>query len=560
MMDSRDIRYGRHLRYKLLTACISMIMLVQFEISSGFQPKTNVNVNFGGKNASQMHMSHTETETDIYEDCYRRAEAEHEKEIANGSIVFGHSCIDANNQHDEQTDSKAEFNGSRIDVESDDASFTLDAGIGNAGPDEFKLKNGHLIHGTTKPIFTPQECQAMIDEARATITKGQLKSNNSNSNSNSIARGNAELGEARLSELPMARQLLQTGILDRTLLPFLKSRFGTADTSAENIHDNDILTEDDELVVYDGLIIGHLGPSRTQPVHRDSSLLTLNVALSPLEGYKNGGGTYFESVVHKDLGSSTSNAHRIGTVHIEQGHVLCHAGGVMHAGIGIDEGERWIMVLFVLSKKHVQIARRLHAMGGRITSGYDTRPDSTTTPEIDEAETIYAAGMKVAPKDHLLVSSIGSIYNQRGDHQKAEQCLRDAATYYPPCHKAAMGLGQMLMARGQMLMALDAFNGVLGTIGESDLRDGAWGALKAVGWNARMNAAQCSLTVAQTQLQSNEGGDSDSDKARQWAKHQLPQTLQELEIILQPIQQDEGRAHIISMINAAEEMLELANQ
>lgn len=133
-----------------------------------------------------------------------------------------------------------------------------------------------------------------------------------------------------------------------------------------------------------------------------------------------------------------------------------------------------------------------------------------------------------------------------------------------------MGLGQLLTLKGAPLAALLVYNKILETIGKSDLRDGAWGPLKAVGWNARRNAAQCALIVAHKKLHFDKGGSSSDDRknvvnsdaideGRMWAKHQLPYTLGQLEIVLQPLQRDEDRAEIISMIDVARDMLVQAN-
>jgi hypothetical protein len=44
-----------------------------------------------------------------------------------------------------------------------------------------------------------------------------------------------------------------------------------------------------DLAVYDGLILGSITPSISQPVHRDASLLTLNIALSSHTDFQGGG-------------------------------------------------------------------------------------------------------------------------------------------------------------------------------------------------------------------------------------------------------------------------------
>ena len=77
--------------------------------------------------------------------------------------------------------------------------------------------------------------------------------------------------------MPKTRALLQETLQTR-FYPLLKNQFGV-----------------DDLVLYDGLVLGKQAPTRSQPIHRDASLLTLNVALSALDDY-DGGGTYIEAL------------------------------------------------------------------------------------------------------------------------------------------------------------------------------------------------------------------------------------------------------------------------
>jgi len=51
----------------------------------------------------------------------------------------------------------------------------------------------------------------------------------------------------------------------------------------------------DNVVLYDGLVMGNHAPTRSQPIHQDASFLTLNVALNSMDDYE-GGGTYIEAL------------------------------------------------------------------------------------------------------------------------------------------------------------------------------------------------------------------------------------------------------------------------
>ena len=47
-----------------------------------------------------------------------------------------------------------------------DSYITHSVGVGNAGPDEFVLRNGHLVHATAQPVLTAEECEALMCTAR----------------------------------------------------------------------------------------------------------------------------------------------------------------------------------------------------------------------------------------------------------------------------------------------------------------------------------------------------------------------------------------------------------
>ena len=100
-----------------------------------------------------------------------------------------------------------------------------------------------------------------------------------------------------------------------------------------------------QLAVDDALIVGYdAAANATQmPAHRDSALVTINIALSDSADYT-GGGTLIEA--SGDV------------VRMEMGHAALHASGVRHAGHHITAGTRWVMVLFVFSREVPQLAWR----------------------------------------------------------------------------------------------------------------------------------------------------------------------------------------------------------
>jgi predicted 2-oxoglutarate/Fe(II)-dependent dioxygenase YbiX len=66
-------------------------------------------------------------------------------------------------------------------------------------------------------------------------------------------------------------------------------------------------------------------------LHKDGSFLSVNILLSNPSDFE-GGGTFFNDNTISSL---------------EQGDVLVHSGNVMHSGVKIQKGTRYILVAFV---------------------------------------------------------------------------------------------------------------------------------------------------------------------------------------------------------------------
>jgi hypothetical protein len=404
---------------------------------------------------------------------------------------------------------------------SDDNFVVYNVGKGNSGPDESILTGGDCIFRTVAPVLSDEECEALILEAKKVIAEGLMSDvADDNAGVGSASVSHSQLGEARVSQLPVARAWLRH-VLHTRLFPLLSSRFG-------------IPAED--LTLHDGLVIGHGFPnndrgSRSQPIHRDSCLLSLNVALSRPSDYQ-GGGTLFEALPVDVIGRSDGDGSRDNDVngpshsalYSERGHVMCHAGGVSHAGRGIDGGggERWILVLFCIAKNYPEVARRCHAQGMR----------DKEAGNLALALQTFQTGLHFAPVDHLLQTSLGGVYmtlsqsNKEGSASlqlstKARVCLATAAQNYAHCTKADMALGRMYLASGKPRAALRRFERVLDWLEDRDLRhstiprnanenstmatadySAVWGPYRAIGYDARVSGARAALWCA-NQAQSN---------------------------------------------------------
>jgi len=91
-----------------------------------------------------------------------------------------------------------------------------------------------------------------------------------------------------------------------------------------------------DLLIYRALVVQYEWAAGLthQEVHRDGSLLTCVVTLNDQHEYE-GGGTYIE-----DLGYALAPP---------AGHAVLQAAALRHAGHFISSGERWVLVLFLIS-------------------------------------------------------------------------------------------------------------------------------------------------------------------------------------------------------------------
>ncbi len=422
--------------------------------------------------------------------CLENALEEHNEQFQLGVNTFGCSSTLTS-----RSEMKTEPSTQETNWQNDDF-LTYSVNKGHAGPSEFLLfPNGHIIYESKNCILSNEECNDFINVAKYTIQKEKkeqkIQEQKGHNKKNGREASNADLYEARISKLPQdALDKIRT-LLETKLYPLLESKYNMKD-----------------LTVYDGLILGHLAPSRSQPVHRDASLLTLNIPLStPGQDYNGGGGTYIEGLV-----SGHENNKEAVPICIEKGKVICHSSGIMHAGCGIHQGERWVMVLFVIAKNEPQIARRCHAKG---LYAIDDR-------NLDAALDEFQTGLSVAPNDHLLQMGIGQIASIQSDnvylddttrkemYQQSINCLDIAAKYYAPALRANIALGKMFLMKRKPRAALRRFDAVLHEIDNKDLVDGAFLGLKAQGWDARFCAVRCALLCAEWVINNNQPNDADN--------------------------------------------------
>lgn len=440
----------------------------------------------------------------IVEECLDNALEQHKKEVTKGFRVWGQS------KHFQ----KEEFPCDKVEVP-----------LSSIGPDGISsFSQNNFIYKTQQPMFTAKECENLIAEAKQKISDEILlteKDSNPSVNEDKMKGvvSHAELNEARISSLPEGKKWLQESMHEK-LFPFISSIFG-------------VPVED--LTCQDALCIGYHPnaiPS-SQPIHRDASLITCNIALTPLaledsppDQSKLGiGGTYIESLQ--------------ATLQNEQGHVMAHLGGIMHAGVGkASRNERWVLVVFCLAKNVPQVARYCHKMG------LDQLRDFN---DLNMAKNYYLSGLKESPNDALLHQSLGNIYLRLQDdddivttskktyNNLAKHHFRQAAHHYQYNAEALVTLGKVFLSEKRPRAALRCFEKSLQNVALQDGED-KMRSQRAMSWETRMLAARCALMCACWE----EHNYKDQPFSRGWSKQHLPVALDRLETCLKESPQNES--------------------
>lgn len=203
-------------------------------------------------------------------------------------------------------------------------SFEVDraaTGMGSACPfsahDPLGTSPLPLLFQTDAPLIAHEECQAIIDEARAHIYRG------GGGSGFTLADTNRNLAVA---DLPKTLRWLNLKGLPRVA------------AMAGACFDEGAIGPAKDLLIYRALVVQYDAAAGLthQEIHRDGSLVTVVVALNDRSEYS-GGGTFIEA-----LGRPFA---------LPRGHGLLQASALRHAGHAISSGERWVLVLFLISER-----------------------------------------------------------------------------------------------------------------------------------------------------------------------------------------------------------------
>lgn len=185
------------------------------------------------------------------------------------------------------------------------------------------------------PVLTDQECQLLMDEADNFGTYFGWK--------HGAARYGTSVDRAGLlmplEDLSVSYTAVNFEILPR-LFTCMSQTFACLGDDPRNLRLGGA-----RVVKYEGNHV-ELG------MHRDGLLLTVNIALNDPSEFT-GGGTVVQAL------SQTQ------AVRLPKGHALIHPGDVLHCGMPITSGQRYVLVLFILSTAIVPHDRYCSERGER---------------------------------------------------------------------------------------------------------------------------------------------------------------------------------------------------
>lgn len=333
---------------------------------------------------------------------------------------------------DEDEDAAATSSKSNADAHTaspslpqDPSSFTIDGKPFLTCPTLF---DGIFCHVTNSPIFTPEECRVIIDEAESDGDADTWSSHEQYYKSTKITK--------RIIDLPQTKQFFGRACIER-IFPLLQSMYPTACPQGENgLRDFRIFTA--KVLKYDAASGNdYLG------VHHDGSLLTFLIGLNGLGEYE-GGGTYMEA-----LGKA---------VRYEAGHLCCHPGIVRHGGDKVTSGVRYVLAAWIDISGVIEYDRQLceeadlTRMSGRLdqTIQYDLGGSANTgkpDKRLDKAEKWY-----------LYSLAAGEKYGHDGWDNASSG---NGSVPRPTSENAWLGLGQLWLDQGKSVEASDAFRNAL---------------------------------------------------------------------------------------------------
>ena len=303
------------------------------------------------------------------------------------------------------------------------------------------LFDDNFCHVTSGPIFSTEECQAIISEAEEN-TEVQWQAHEQYYKEYKITRN--------VNEMPKTKEFFGRACIER-IFPLLQKMYPSVCPQTADGH-RDFRVFSAKVLRYDSSRgDDYLG------THHDGSLLTFLVGLNDIEEYE-GGGTYFEAI---------GKAIRYGA-----GHLCCHPGIVRHGGAKVTSGTRYVLAAWIdvhgVKEYDRQLCEEadLIRMGGRLdqTLRYDIGTgissdlcinDSKIVSRLEKAERWYIYSLAAGERYSRLEAATDP------NDEKGKVGNDPSAVSKLTSENAWLGLGQLWLDRGRVVDAADAFRNAL---------------------------------------------------------------------------------------------------
>lgn len=198
---------------------------------------------------------------------------------------------------------------------------------------EIKVTHGADSDVDSTPLFTPDECQNVIDAAEAHFEGREWTT---------LPSGSFDVAGSWIKDIPAVHDWFNRMVRHR-LFPLLAREFPEFCSA-------------DDLVVDNSYIFKYTPETgRRTGIHTDSGCLSFTIALG---GDYEGGGTWMDGY----------DGNNDGTVTMRQGHVTIRPGGIRHCGQAVTKGTRYIIGGFCMHRKKVEHCRMLINLGNELLS------------------------------------------------------------------------------------------------------------------------------------------------------------------------------------------------
>lgn len=265
-------------------------------------------------------------------------------------------------------------------LERDFTSLQLSAsliGEHNNGP--FESQN--LIHFTNKPLFSADECNSIIAEA-----EGVAKKRGGWSTQRHYSHPTTDI---RVQDIPQTMEWFCEN-LPTKLFPAIAACFPN------------LVKDPEGLRIFDVFVVKYNADQQSYlKVHRDSSLISVTIALNKQTEFE-GGGMWVEPLDQ--------------VVNLDQGQTVTFASNIRHGGHKVTQGLRYILVGFLLYDGYVEHDRRF------LESSQALRAQG----KVKEAISSCNKALQVNPRRQEAWNNLGILQRDAGQYQEATTSLKKA--------------------------------------------------------------------------------------------------------------------------------------